>query len=370
MTWPGLSVNAAPGGNAIEATGDFRLDGNLRTTSSLFLEDTLSGFAMELSLPGVTDNRNITFPDASGEVLLDVGGGSLPPGTTEGAMLRWDGTSWVENPSVRSDDLANLHVDGDLTLQGADGVFRGTVDVATLTGDRTYTLPDTSGEISLLGQYISEREIAFGLGPDSVKAASIPYDNSVSGLGALNVQEAIDSLAAGRDGFIRDTEPDGDLTTGQDADIDITGNAEIGGSLRVGDIIGQGTANSFVTGIVEINSTTPVDLTAIPAYTVGTGSIVQLTFNGLFDDRANTNSAYFRVELVRNPGTPGEVVLYSTKKVIYSRVVHQDDDLTISIVDSPGAGTHSYGVRAIQEDGPFDAGRCVNGQLILAEIKS
>ncbi len=285
-------------------------------------------------------------------------------------MLRWDGTSWVENTGVRTDATSNLHVDGDLTLLGGDGVFRGNLDVASLTGDQTYTLPDASGEISLLGQSITESEIAFGLGPDSVNAGSIPYDDATYCLGALNIQDALDSLAAGRDGFIRDTEPDGDLATGQDADIDITGNAEIGGTLTVGDIAGQGTASSTVTSIVAINSTTPVELTSIPSYTVGTGSVVQLTFSGLFDDRGNTHNAHFSVELVRNPGTPGEVVLYTTKKVIYSRQVYQEDDVNITVMDTPGAGTHSYGVRAIQEEGPFDAGRCVDGQLSLAEIKS
>lgn len=364
-----LQVSAFDNGTAVSVDGDIYIESN----NSIIMHDSLTGFDMDISTPTVTADRNITFPDASGEVLLDAGGGTLPAGTAPNVTLRWEHAAgeWVASTGVRSDVFGNFEVDGDFSILGADAgeSWRGYFDVADLDNDRTYTFPDASGEVSLLGQSIEESEITFGLGADSVSANSIPYDSSTSDLPADNVQDAIDALASGSsEGYIQNRTPDGDLATGQDANLDITGDAEIGGTLTVGDIAGQGSATASLSTPTPINTTTPVDLMTIGSYAVGEGSVVKINFSGMFDDRESVNNAHFAVQLVRNPG-PSEVVLHETKKVIWSRQVYQETDLSFTVTDEPGSGTHTYVVRAYVENTTYDAGRCVNGKLSLAEIK-
>lgn len=47
-------------------------------------------------------------------------GGLLPAGTLPGTTLRWDGTKWVENNRLRSDEFGNATVSGTLTVSGTE----------------------------------------------------------------------------------------------------------------------------------------------------------------------------------------------------------------------------------------------------------
>ena len=46
-------------------------------------------------------------------------------------------------------------------LESAGSTFYGIFDVGNLTGDRTYTFPNSAGEVTLLGQDVSEAELDF-----------------------------------------------------------------------------------------------------------------------------------------------------------------------------------------------------------------
>jgi len=180
------------------------------------------------------------------------------------------------------------------------------------------------------------------------------------------LDQAVADIEAGTsDSYIQNQD-----ASAQTADFWIAGDGEIDGDLTVGNIIGQGFDHGTVSPVVSISSTsTPVILTEITYISAGPGSEIHLSFAGTFDDKGGQDGAYVNVELVRDPGTPGETTISQVSVSIYSSTVHQMQNVSINGYDVPLAGTHTYAVRAVVEKEPYTSGRCLNGVLQLAEIK-
>jgi len=148
------------------------------------------------------------------------------------------------------------------------------------------------------------------------------------------------------------------------------GDIRIDGVLEVGDIIGQGDAESAVADTYDIVfAGADVSLTDLSYSAYGSGSTVFLTFDGIFDDSNGLMGAYFAVEIVRNPG-PGEVVVAGTKIHIFNDNFYRVTPVSLNAIDKPPAGNHDYEVRARCIDEPYTGGKCISGTLVLSEVKN
>ena len=125
------------------------------------------------------------------------------------------------------------------------------------------------------------------------------------------------------------------------------GDIRIDGVLEVGDIIGQGDAESAVADTYDIMfAGTDVTLTDLSYSAYGSGSTVFLAFDGVFDDSNGLLGAFFAVQIVRNPGV-GEVVVGETQIHIFSENFYRATPVTLNAIDHPPAGINDYEVRAM-----------------------
>ncbi len=156
----------------------------------------------------------------------------------------------------------------------------------------------------------------------------------------------------------------------QTGDFWIDGDGRLDGDLTVGNIVGQGSAFNAMAAMVTITSpTVPVTLASVTYIAGGPGSFIHLQFAGNFDDRGGQEGAFVEVELVRDPGGAGEILISTARISVFSQSVYQLQTFSISGVDSPPAGSHTYIVRARAVKDPYTSGRCLSGVLKLAEIK-
>lgn len=163
--------------------------------------------------------------------------------------------------------------------------------------------------------------------------------------------------------------PDSVFIWNQDT-IPQPGDIRIDGSLEVGDVVGQGDAESAVSDTHDINVVgTEVGLTDLNYTAYGSGSTVFLTFDGVFDDSNGYLGALFALELVRNPG-PGETIVAQTQVYIFNEDFYRITPITLNGVDNPPAGLNEYEIRARCIDEPYTGGKCLSGTLILSEIKN
>ncbi len=163
--------------------------------------------------------------------------------------------------------------------------------------------------------------------------------------------------------------PDSVFIWNQDT-IPQPGDINIDGSLEVGDIVGQGDAESAVATTHDVDIVgADVSLTSLTYGTYGPGSTVFLVFDGVFDDSNGYTGAHFVLELVRNPGA-SEVVVASTQVFIYNEDFYRITPMTINGTDVPPTGSNNYEVRARCVGEPFTGGKCLSGTLILSEIKN
>ncbi|MFP4458290.1 MAG: beta strand repeat-containing protein [Candidatus Zixiibacteriota bacterium] len=146
---------------AVEASGDYQIGLGASPWGLVSLSEAVGATAPT------------TFPDPGGDGYNIVGGidnvyeaigeideaygDVLPSATNDGAALHWDsGTSaWVANENLRIDD------DGSIRIPTGASTF-ATFQNASFATDVEYTLPNSNGEISVLGQTIESTEILDG----------------------------------------------------------------------------------------------------------------------------------------------------------------------------------------------------------------
>jgi len=154
----------------------------------------------------------------------------------------------------------------------------------------------------------------------------------------------------------------------QPAKIRISGNVSAD-TLIVNNIKGQGyVAMSYSGSPIAISSGGFIILFSSAYTAAGSGSGITVSFTGTFDDRANLKGAGMEIQLVRDPGA-GEVVLTSQNEILANRDVFTDKIVTLNAMDFPAAGTHTYATRARMAYAPLDAGRFVQGNIQIIEIK-
>jgi hypothetical protein len=125
-------------------------------TSTIVMEgSTADAYELTLSAGDPTENRTITFPDATGTVAL-----AEDVATSLGTVLE---------TSDLSDTVAELNVSGDLLVPGASIIIEGATDntnettltVVDPTADRTITFPDADGTVQLRVADVSDTEIGY-----------------------------------------------------------------------------------------------------------------------------------------------------------------------------------------------------------------
>ena len=157
-------------------------------------------------------------------------------------------------------------------------------------------------------------------------------------------------------------------TIEQNGNLWISGTATVG-TLAAEDIKGQGyIAMDYSGAPIPVNDSSFTVLFTSSYNAAGPGSGVMISFTGTFDDRNGKNGSGMEVQLVRNPGA-GETVLTSQKTVIANYDVYSDNTVTLTAMDFPPAGMHTYAVRARMVYPPLDAGRFVMGSMQIVEIK-
>lgn len=157
-------------------------------------------------------------------------------------------------------------------------------------------------------------------------------------------------------------------TTAQPANLRITGTATVG-TLSTEDIRGQGYVSMEYSGSpISVDDSTFIVLFSSSYGAAGSGSGIMITFTGTFDDRANKKGAGMEIQLVRDPGA-GETILTSQREIIADHQAYGDRSITLTAMDFPPAGTHTYAVRAKVLYQPLDAGRFVKGNIQIVEVK-
>jgi hypothetical protein len=144
---------------------------NLTAASSQIVLDSDSVFTGTLTLAALSVSRTYTFPNATGNVTLTSGfplNNQLAVWTSsfevEGdSGLTWDGSVLLTTGAFTGTSL-NLTAATNQIVLDSDGTFTGTMTMAGLSGNRTYTFPD--------------EDVVFGSG--GVVAAGTPLLNELA----------------------------------------------------------------------------------------------------------------------------------------------------------------------------------------------
>jgi len=120
----------------------------------------------------------------SGEIILDPSGAAYFNQLPSGNYVVIDAVSGTVSTSDYVKVGGDVKVSGDLIF---DRTHDGTLTTASLTGNQTWTLPNASGEISVLGQTIGTSEIE----NDAVTPAKIAYGSSDEVLLTNNAGNAV-----------------------------------------------------------------------------------------------------------------------------------------------------------------------------------
>jgi len=234
-------------------------------------------------------------------------------------------------------------------IKGLFDVQLGVTNPLNLPFDTTYYLElEVEGEV--LAPRISFRTIPYAFRSIYTDTAEYAY-------------HIIDSIATGSGNYIWNQD-----TVAQSASFRISGTANAG-TLNVDNIRGQGyLAIEYSGSAIQVNSSSFITLFSTTYNAAGSGSAVNVSFTGTFDDRANKSGAGMEIQIVRDPGA-SESVLTSQMKVMASTKFYSDEVVTLNAMDFPSAGMHTYAVRARMLYEPLDAGRFVKGNMKILEIK-
>lgn len=148
------------------AAKDLYAQGNGTSTNGrVFLVNANGSFQGNLTVNNNTADRSWTLPDASGNVVLDTATQTLTNKTLDspalsgamtgasGAGITLTGANFTTNEAVTGNALnaiGNGSLAGSITLSNAAQTGFGTIAVGTLTGTKTWTLPNLSGTFAML----------------------------------------------------------------------------------------------------------------------------------------------------------------------------------------------------------------------------
>ena len=323
----------------------------------------------DLHAPG-SDNQNIfeSVSDGSATYTASSEHDGIIFAGSGGATVTLDDVTGIItiDASSAGDNWGGQVVESGLTIDG-DGTAASPLDVNWGSVTQHTDVTDAgSGQIITGAERTQISTNATNIGDLTYTEDNYVTDGEplTASIDALDMEVA-DIVGGTSNAYIQNQD-----ASAQSANFWITGNATIEGDLTVGNIVGQGSSHGSVTPVVSINSTSaPVTLAEVTYSSGGPGSEIQLSFAGTFDDRGGQDGAYVNVELVRDPGMPGETTISQVSVSIYSSTVHQFQNVSINGCDTPSEGTHTYAVRAVVAKEPYTSGRCINGVLQLAEIK-
>ena len=150
--------------------------------SSIVLEgSTANAFETTLTVTDPTDDRTITFPDATGTVALTSDIPSLSGYVTE------SGTQTLTNKTLTSPVVSGLTLsDGSFVVEGSTAnEFETTVQFTDPTGDRTITIPNVTGTVITTGDTgsVTNTMLAGSIANEKLSNSSITINGSSISLG-------------------------------------------------------------------------------------------------------------------------------------------------------------------------------------------
>lgn len=228
-----------------------------------------------LALDATLTDERVLIGTANQIILFDGGAnGNLTLTTPQDIAL-------VSSPTFASLSLNNA---ANQILLDADGTFTGQITMDTLAASRTYTFPDASGEVTLLGQLIDLASEVTG---------TLPVGNGGTGQSTYtkgDILVATDAttlvkLAVGVNGDILTVDSVQSEGVKYDSITDIVGNT---GVIR--------TTSADVT-VVNTTTETTIFTFTIPANTLGTDNSTRLFIQGRVTDNTGGGAQLLTVRL-------------------------------------------------------------------------
>ncbi|MDP3093133.1 MAG: hypothetical protein Q8N16_00005, partial [bacterium] len=164
-----LMSDATPDTNWVSMSGDVTIDGAGVTTIG----------ANKVALTTDTTGDYVASLTAGNGIAVGAAAEAGTPSVALAALTAdWDQTGAF--------DVVLNNASSELKIRGSGGAFYGIFDVGAAVADRTYTFPDATGEVSLLGQTIETGEITDGTiaNADISAAAVIALSKLASGASA------------------------------------------------------------------------------------------------------------------------------------------------------------------------------------------
>jgi hypothetical protein len=128
-----------------------------------------------------TDDGNLYVYDAIQSSWVDATA-TTTDGTTEDAIRRWNGTSWVEETSFNVDSSGNVSSTADIVLrdsssdiqilESSGGTYFGKLDVGDLSADSTFTFSGGSGTVLTSDNYDDTLDNIYLLGSGNLSGIS------------------------------------------------------------------------------------------------------------------------------------------------------------------------------------------------------
>jgi hypothetical protein len=234
---------------------------------------TQAGLANTARIAAELAETNAAASAAAAQVAKIEWQGNWSAGTYQvNDAVAHNGSSWIatavttEEPSISATDWDLL------ALKGVDGVGLTDGDKGDITvssGGTVWSLNDSSTARTNLG---------LGALAEEDDAAGVPYDNTLSGLTATDVQAAIDELAGAPSGGVIDQQvitASGDWnkpSSGTIAFIEVWGGGG-GGASGTGAGCGGGGGGAYKSGWIQLSElSTPIGVTVGAGGAGGTGS--------------------------------------------------------------------------------------------------
>jgi hypothetical protein len=309
ITLPNASgtVVLADGSGNVTVSGDLTVSGTTTTINSttinattgiVFEGTTANAFETTITVEDATEDRTITFPDATGTVALIESVNTSLGGYVETSDIG------AQSGVAGLDSNKNLVVPGaSIIIEGTtDNAFETTLTVTDPTEDRTFTLPNTSGTLATTAD-ISAHDLdttsVHGIADTSALATTTDIANhnadttSVHGIAntadlvttsilSSNLSSKADLASPTFSGTV--TLPAGTVTSTMILDGTIV-NADINASAAIDKTKISGTAITAAdTGTVT--STMLADATIVDGDISATAAIAQSKISGLTNDLA------------------------------------------------------------------------------------
>ena len=235
------------------------------TDGSIVLEGaTADSYETTLTVTDPTDDRTITFPNASGTVALTSDIPSLSGYVTE------SGTQTLTNKTLTSPTVSGLYLsDGSFVVEGTANEFETTVQFTDPTADRTITIPNVTGTVVTTGDTgsVTNTMLAGSIANEKLSNSAITINGTSTSLGGSRTLGSDDIAEGSTNKYFTDERA-------QDA---------------VGNSIGNGLDYDDASGAISVD---PSEF-ALNAVGVPTGDVSMATYKitGLGTPTANTDAA-------------------------------------------------------------------------------